>query len=61
MVMQNLLNFKFEYYPDVWENDIVHVWRSKNQNNGLIYGYGGVKLFPTQLCVKQQMECRLYN
>lgn len=41
-------NFKFEYYPDIWENDIVHVWRSKNPVNNLIYGYGGVKLFPTQ-------------
>lgn len=25
----------------------IHVWRSQNIVNGLVYGYGGVKLFPT--------------
>jgi hypothetical protein len=27
----------------------VHVWRSRNPVNGLIYGYGGIKLLPTNL------------
>lgn len=41
--------FKFEYFPTVWDEDTVHVWKSKNPINGLIYGFGGLKLFPTQL------------
>ena len=41
--------FEFEYFPTVWDEDAVHVWKSKNPINGLIYGFGGLKLFPTQL------------
>jgi hypothetical protein len=41
--------FNFEYFPSVWDEDAVHVWKSKNPINGLIYGFGGLKLFPTQL------------
>jgi len=41
--------FDFEYFPTVWDEDTVHVWKSKNPINGLIYGFGGLKLFPTQL------------
>lgn len=41
-------HFKFDYYPNQHDRDTVHVWRSRNPVNGLIYGYGGVKLFPTQ-------------
>jgi len=40
-------------YRDIRE-DTVYVWRSKNPVNGLIYGYGGVKLLPTNLCKKIQ-------
>ena len=29
--------------------DAVYVWRSQNPINNLVYGYGGVKLLPTQL------------
>jgi hypothetical protein len=42
-------DFQFDYFPTVWEEDTVHVWRSKNPINGLVYGFGGLKLFPTQL------------
>lgn len=42
-------DFDFSYMPDVYAEDTVHVWASKNPVNGLEYGYGGVKLFPTQL------------
>ena len=42
-------SFIFDYFPTIWEEDIVHVWRCKNQINNLVYGYGGVKLFPTIL------------
>jgi len=36
-----------EIYSGVPSTKCVHVWRSKNPINGLVYGYGGVKLFPT--------------
>jgi hypothetical protein len=41
--------FEFEYFPNYWDEDTVHTWRSKNPVNGLVYGYGGLKLFPTKL------------
>ena len=45
-------DFSFNYQiekRDVHQRKTVHVWRSKNPINNLIYGYGGVKLLPTQL------------
>ena len=39
-------NFDFSYVPPKYELDHVHVWRSQNPINDLVYGYGGVKLFP---------------
>lgn len=44
--------FDFKFKPDNQNLDTVHVWRSRNPINGLEYGYGGVKLFPTQLTLK---------
>lgn len=47
-------NFKFDYqipYYDVNAKKTVHVWRSQNPVNGLIYGYGGIKLLPTKLTI----------
>ena len=41
--------FNFEYEVSRYELDIVHVWKSKNPINDLVYGYGGVKLLPTEL------------
>jgi hypothetical protein len=29
----------------------VHVWRSKNPVNDLVYGYGGIKLFPRRMTI----------
>lgn len=40
-------NFDFTYKPNKWDKDKIHVWRCRNPINDLIYGYGGVKLFPT--------------
>ena len=40
-------DFKFDYTTD--DEDFVHVYRSINPINDLVYGYGGVKLFPTNL------------
>jgi len=39
-------NFSFDYEVDEYNLDTVHVWRSQNPVNDLIYGYGGVKLLP---------------
>lgn len=44
-------NFNFDYDVDTWSLDAVHVWRSQNPVNDLIYGYGGVKLFPKKLTI----------
>ena len=44
-------DFDFKFKPDRWNQDTVHVWRSRNPINGLVYGYGGVKLFPTELTI----------
>ena len=41
--------FEFNYIPDVYDEEVVHVWASSNPINGLEYGYGGVKLFPTEM------------
>ena len=41
-------DFNFNYIPDVYDQDIVHVWASSNPVTGQEYGYGGVKLFNTQ-------------
>lgn len=42
-------DFKFDYQVPIWERKAVHVWRSKNPINGLVYGYGGLKLLPRKL------------
>jgi hypothetical protein len=41
--------FNFDYQVVKHNQDAVHVWRSQNPVNNLIYGYGGVKLLPTEL------------
>lgn len=37
--------FDFTFVPP--DTDAVYVWNSRNPVNDLVYGYGGVKLFPT--------------
>ena len=44
-------DFDFSYIPLVKDRDAVHVWRSKNPINDLVYGYGGVKLFPRKATI----------
>ena len=56
-IIEDTFNFEFEYIP--YRNvqsrkmirSIVHVWQSKNPVNGLVYGYGGVKLLPKELTI----------
>ena len=45
-------DWEFNLFPDVFDNDYVYVWNSINPVNGLVYGYGGVKLFPKQLLLE---------
>jgi hypothetical protein len=40
--------FNFNHYIPRYERDVVYVWQSKNPINDLVYGYGGVKLLPTE-------------
>jgi hypothetical protein len=42
-------DWSFEFQPSLYDRDCVYVWNSQNPINGLRYGYGGVKLFPTAL------------
>jgi len=44
-------DFNFELFVEKWDRETVHVWRSKNPINDLVYGYGGVKLFPRELTI----------
>jgi len=44
-------NFNFNYQVAAWDKNVVHVWRSKNPINDLVYGYGGIKLLPRDLTI----------
>jgi len=48
-------NFDFSYLPESWDEDMVHVWRCINPINDLVYGYGGVKLFPRIKTIEMDM------
>jgi hypothetical protein len=48
-------DFDFDYQVARWDQEIVHVWRSQNPVNNLVYGYGGVKLFPRQLTINMDI------
>jgi hypothetical protein len=49
-------DFDFDHQVSQWEQDTVHVWRSINPINDLVYGYGGVKLFPRQLTIDMDVS-----
>ena len=44
-------DFNFNYVVPDHQLEHVHVWRSQNPINDLVYGYGGVKLFPRKLTI----------
>ena len=44
--------WKFDYQPGIFDRDCTYVWHSKNPVNGLVYGYGGVKLFSRRVLMK---------
>lgn len=45
-------DWNFNFQPNIFNRDCVHVWPSRNPINGLEYGYGGVKLFPRKLLLE---------
>jgi hypothetical protein len=51
--------FTFDYYVPAYDPDskkTVHVWKSQNPINGLVYGYGAVKLLPRNLTVNMNTD-----
>jgi hypothetical protein len=42
-------DWSFDFQPSIFDRDCVFVWHSQNPVNSLEYGYGGVKIFPTDL------------
>jgi hypothetical protein len=49
-------DFNFNHQATRYEKDVVHVWRSKNPINDLIYGYGGVQLLPRKLTLDMDVN-----
>ena len=49
-------NFELSHQVAQWDRDTVHVWRSKNPINNLVYGYGGIKLLPTKLTIDMDIS-----
>ena len=49
-------SFNFDYEVPDHQTDHVHVWKSINPVNGLIYGYGGVKLLPRRLTMNMDLS-----
>jgi hypothetical protein len=48
--------FIFDHVVTRYERNVVHVWRSQNPINGLVYGYGGVKLLPRHLTLAMDVN-----
>ena len=49
-------DFNFDYVVPEHQLDHVYVWRAKNPINDLVYGYGGIKLFPRKLTVNMDIS-----
>ena len=49
-------SFSFNYQVAHWNRNTVHVWHSINPINGLVYGYGGVKLLPKNLTLNMDVN-----
>jgi len=62
-ILDEEFSFKFapsagkEVWPGVKETDCVFTWRSRNPVNDLLYGYGGVKLFPKRQLMAAEDWC----
>ena len=49
-------DFDFSYQVPKWQQDQVFVWQSQNPINDLVYGYGGVKLFPKKETINMDVN-----
>jgi hypothetical protein len=49
-------SFNFDYQVPKWQRDQVFVWQSQNPINDLVYGYGGVKLFPRKETINMDIN-----
>ena len=49
-------DFSFDLVMNSYDIDCVHVWRSRNPVNDLIYGNGGIKLLPRQLTLDMDVN-----
>ena len=49
-------SFNFDYEVPKHQLDHVHVWRARNSVNALVYGYGGVKLFPRRMTINMDVN-----
>ena len=49
-------DFNFTHRVDEYDLETVHVWRSQNPINDLVYGYGGVKLLPRKLTIDMDLS-----
>ena len=49
-------DFDFGHKVTEYDLDCVHVWRSQNPINDMVYGYGGVKLFPRQATIDMDLN-----
>jgi hypothetical protein len=49
-------DWKFDFTPSVFDRNKTYIWKSKNPINDLEYGYGGVKLFPREKLLKNNMK-----
>jgi len=45
-------NWTFDFQPTVYDRKCTFIWHSQNPVNGLVYGYGGVKLFSKSKVVR---------
>jgi len=48
-------DFNFDYEVPQKDMNAVHVWKSRNPVNNLVYGYGGVKLLPRDLTLNMSI------
>ena len=44
-----VIDFDFRFKPPPYDQGYVHLWFARNPVNELVYGWGGIKLFPKSL------------
>jgi MoaA/NifB/PqqE/SkfB family radical SAM enzyme len=47
-------SWDFKFQPGIFDRDCTYIWQSRNPVNDLVYGYGGVKLFPKSALLKMK-------